>query len=56
MKFPRNFARFSAPIRSSRPGADPGLTFTSPLGIVRDTLVRQLRRFELCLRALQKFS
>jgi len=32
------------------------LTFHTPLGIVRSTLASQPRRFELCLRALYKFS
>ena len=36
--------------------ADPGLTFHTPVGIVRSTLASQPRRFELCLRALYKFS
>jgi hypothetical protein len=35
---------------------DPALTFHTPLGIVRSTLASQPRRFELCLRALYKFS
>jgi hypothetical protein len=32
------------------------LTFAGPLGIVGGTLASQPRRFELCLRALYKFS
>lgn len=38
------------------PPSGLGLTFHTPLGIVRSTLARQPRRFELCLRALYKFS